>query len=247
VRDPCSYNSECYAVSHRAQCRCRIGFRGQPPYDRCIIIECQSNSECPNNRACINEKCVSPCTVQNPCAPSNSDCVDRDHSASCQCRVGYVGNPFISCDPPERQVECVTDGDCPSQLACLNERCQNPCVTLSPCQRPGECRVVDTVPVRTMVCQCPPGYVSLTNGACRLQPGIPRTGCKADSECNEQEACYNGLCRNPCDCGPNSHCVVKFHQPICSCERDYDGDPKYGCFPGTGHIILHHKSNSAQF
>ena len=192
VQDPCGSNAECYATNHRAMCRCRPGFRGTNPYLACYIIECLADPDCPTTKACINEKCVSPCLVQNPCAPSQADCIDQDHKALCQCRVGYQGNPYVSCDPPRRRAECVTDGDCPSQLACFSESCQNPCIVISPCQAPAQCRVIDTVPVRTVVCQCPEGYVALSNGACRLKPAIPLTGCTADHECSDQEACYNG-------------------------------------------------------
>ena len=54
-------------------------------------------------------------------------------------------------------VGCRTDGDCPSQTACINEKCIDPC-TLDPCTENTECRVIDTVPVRTIACECLPGY-----------------------------------------------------------------------------------------
>lgn len=52
---------------------------------------------------------------------------------------------------------CRSDGDCPSKTACINGECIDPC-GLEPCGENAECRVVDTVPVRTVACECLPGY-----------------------------------------------------------------------------------------
>lgn len=54
-------------------------------------------------------------------------------------------------------VGCRTDGDCPSQTACINEKCIDPCA-LDPCTENTECRTIDTIPVRTIACECLPGY-----------------------------------------------------------------------------------------
>lgn len=61
---------------------------------------------------------------------------------------------------------CVTDWDCPSGLACIQDKCQDPCVVLTPCDPSAECKVVDTVPWRTMVCICPNGYMAGQNLQC---------------------------------------------------------------------------------
>jgi hypothetical protein len=58
------------------------------------------------------------------------------------------------------------DSDCPSSLACINEKCQNPCPILRPCHPSAECRVVDSVPVRTMICMCPDGQLINRNSQC---------------------------------------------------------------------------------
>lgn len=54
-------------------------------------------------------------------------------------------------------IGCRSDGECPSQTACINGDCIDPC-GLDPCGENTECRVVDTVPVRTIACECLPGY-----------------------------------------------------------------------------------------
>ena len=70
---------------------------------------------------------------------------------------------------PEPKPECTVDADCPSRLACLNEVCRNPCTTLTPCGQNAECTVQNTLPQRTMVCMCIPGYVGDADIACNLR------------------------------------------------------------------------------
>lgn len=66
--------------------------------------------------------------------------------------------------------ECRKDPDCPSQHACINAICQNPCALGNPCLPSQECRVVDGVPLRTMVCECPPNQILVKDGVC-IRPG----------------------------------------------------------------------------
>lgn len=56
------------------------------------------------------------------------------------------------------EVVCVTDSDCPSQTACINSQCVNPCDSTQPCGVNTRCQVFDTPVWRTMVCECLPGY-----------------------------------------------------------------------------------------
>ncbi len=160
IRDPCSVDAECYPANHRAQCRCRPGYE-LGPGNRCIPIGCRSNEECPLDKACVNRQCVDPCVYQSDCAPSNAECFVMDHRPHCRCLPGFIGDPRVRCErpAPEVQPECRVDSDCPSGLACINERCQNPCTVLSPCHPSAICRVINTVPVRTMICECPPGLI----------------------------------------------------------------------------------------
>ena len=70
---------------------------------------------------------------------------------------------------PAPEPECRVDSDCPSRLACLNEVCRNPCTTLNPCGVNAECTVQNTLPQRTMVCMCRPGYIGDADVACNLR------------------------------------------------------------------------------
>jgi len=63
------------------------------------------------------------------------------------------------------------DSDCASKLACFDGNCRNPCYEIKPCGPNAECTVVDTLPHRTMSCQCIPGYVGDADIQCKLGNG----------------------------------------------------------------------------
>jgi len=63
--------------------------------------------------------------------------------------------------------ECTQDADCASKLACFSGVCKNPCVETKPCVRNAECSVVDTLPLRTMSCQCLPGFIGDADIECK--------------------------------------------------------------------------------
>lgn len=78
------------------------------------------------------------------------------------------------------------------------------------------------------ICACEPG----TLGA----PPSCRPQCVISEDCPLALACLSGNCVNPCagSCGFNARCVVQNHQPICSCDFGYSGDPFAGCNPIEG-------------
>lgn len=227
IDNPCGLNAECFVSGNRAECRCLSGYRGNP-FESCRVIGCRSNSDCPSDKACENAVCVNPCVYDNVCSP-RAECIPQNHMPICKCSEGFFGNPYVDCKR-EPQVECTVDGDCSSRLACINHECVNPCTTLEPCLQPSKCEVVPSLPVRTMICVCPEGYVSSGNGTCKVLEPVTRVGgCVADSDCPSDKACVNDICRNPCACAPNAICRVRDHKPICSCEQGYDGQPEIQC------------------
>lgn len=68
---------------------------------------------------------------------------------------------------PGPQPECRQDPECPSQLACISSHCQNPCTVANICSPDQQCRVLDTLPLRTVICQCPPDTIADSNGHCK--------------------------------------------------------------------------------
>lgn len=86
----------------------------------------------------------------SPCDPSpcgiNAECSERNGAGSCRCVESYVGNPYEGCRP-----ECVINSDCASMLACIQNKCKDPCPGI--CAPNGICQVVNHLPS----CYCPPG------------------------------------------------------------------------------------------
>lgn len=66
----------------------------------------------------------------------------------------------------EPETECQVDADCPSKLACFSGICKDPCVQTKPCIVSAKCSVVDTLPMRTMICECLPNFAGDATVAC---------------------------------------------------------------------------------
>lgn len=133
----------------------------------CERPECSSDYDCPANSACRNMRCVNPCVSESPCA-RNAECFVSNHAATCRCPDHLpTGNPYSYCENKRDQPECRKDMECPSRLACVNEKCVEPCPVIRPCMENAKCSVLDTVPVRTMVCTCPSGWFTDAEGICR--------------------------------------------------------------------------------
>lgn len=80
----------------------------------------------------------------NPCTPSPcgafAQCRDVGGSASCACLSNYIGSP------PNCRPECVINSECPSNQACINEKCRDPC--------PGACGLNAECNVFNHIAQC---------------------------------------------------------------------------------------------
>lgn len=151
--DTCGPQTECYGINHNPVCECLPGYSGNPKLG-CNVIGCKSDSECPSEKACINQKCENPCE-QQPCI-TKEICRAYNHKAECSCPPGTISGLYGAC--MQLDAVCRDDSDCPSQTACINSECINPCNATQPCGVNAECKVLDTVPVRTMICVCIEGY-----------------------------------------------------------------------------------------
>lgn len=94
----------------------------------------------------------------------------------------------------------------------------DPCIP-SPCGSNSHCRSIGN----RVVCSCVANYIG--------SPPNCRPECVVSSECSHDKTCINQKCRDPCPgtCGINARCQVVNHNPICSCNNGYTGDPFSRC------------------
>lgn len=106
-------------------------------------------------------------TPQSPCIPSpcgpNAICKEQNGAGSCTCAPDYIGNPYEGCRP-----ECTVNSDCPSNLACIRSKCQNPCP--GTCGSNADCTVINHLPS----CTCLPGFTGDPFVNCYIQPAVLR-------------------------------------------------------------------------
>lgn len=213
VADPCN-PSPCgaNAVCSAGICTCLPEYQGDP-YRGCRP-ECIVSTDCPRDKACIRSKCLDPCP--NTCGP-NTLCTVVNHVPMCTCIEGYDGNAFIGCNKlPGSSVFNTPFIDFTEHF--ISEIPQTPCLP-SPCGPNSQCRQING----QAVCSCVPGFVG--------SPPTCRPECIISAECNQNRACVNQKCIDPCPgtCGIGANCQVVNHNPICSCPVQYTGDPFTRC------------------
>lgn len=140
----CGTNSECRVVSHTPMCICSIGFTGDP-FNQCVPV--QQN---------VPREPTSPC-IPSPCG-ANAICREQNNAGSCTCMEDHIGNPYEGCRP-----ECTLNSDCPSNRACVRNKCQDPCP--GTCAQNAECQVVNHLPM----CTCHQGYEGDPFRFCSIQ------------------------------------------------------------------------------
>lgn len=103
-----------------------------------------------------------PC-INNPCGPF-SQCRAIGDTPACSCLPNYIGRA------PNCRPECIISAECPSNLACINEKCSDPCV--GACGVHTKCTAVN----HNSICQCEHGYTGDPFSSCTE---IPK--CKAST------------------------------------------------------------------
>lgn len=229
VVDPCNPNpcgsfAECLQQNSVGSCKCLEEYFGNP-YEGCRP-ECILNTDCPSNKACINQKCRDPCP--GTCG-LNAECYTRNHLPTCSCLYGFVGDPYRYCAIEEKRKHfCFLtlqlfqnhNSKKPTKILAIIREYVNPCQP-SPCGPNSQCRELNG----QAVCSCLPEFIS-TPPACRPE-------CTISTECNFDKACINQKCADPCPgvCGTGAQCQVRNHAPLCSCQLGYTGDPFTVCYP----------------
>lgn len=151
----------------------------------------------------VVEKPSNPCQP-SPCGP-NAQCRDSSGNPSCSCLPDFVGTP------PNCKPECISNSECLSNLACINQKCKNPCP--GTCGQNAECRVVSHTPN----CFCIAGYTGDPFSFCQLP--LPVSVEDNISPCV------------PSPCGANAQCREQNRAGACTCFQDYIGNPYEGCRP----------------
>lgn len=146
-------------------------------------------------------------------------------SPSCSCLPEFTGSP------PQCRPECVSNSECPTQLACINQKCRDPCP--GSCGANANCRVISHTPM----CVCGPGFIGDPFTQCILKQGkssreyfvsirIHMLDFADEPVTSEQPTpCI------PTPCGSNAVCRELNGAGSCSCLTDYIGNPYEGCRP----------------
>lgn len=158
-----------------------------------------------------------PCNP-SPCGPL-SECRNINGGSSCACLSTYIGAP------PNCRPECSINSECPSNQACINEKCRDPCP--GSCGLNAICNIINHTPVCTCseyetgdpftICspKLPPSKNFMFHAITSFKP------CFLAREPEHDDPCY------PPPCGSNTKCM----NGICSCLPEYEGDPYTGCRP----------------
>lgn len=101
-------------------------------------------------------KPTNPC-IPSPCGP-NALCQVHGETPACSCVQNYIGSP------PNCRPECTINPECSSNLACINQRCVDPCV--GSCGLNAVCSVINHV----AICTCIQGYNGDPFASCQLTP-----------------------------------------------------------------------------
>jgi hypothetical protein len=198
----CGKNAICKVNAHTVSCLCPENTNGDPYYN------CEPQE--------FREPPLQPCNP-SPCG-FNAKCIERNGAGSCVCLPEHYGNPYEGCKP-----ECTLNSDCALNLACINNKCKDPCPGV--CGINADCTSINHIPT----CSCKPGYEGDAFKSCAVRdfPAITdRTG-------------------NPCvpsPCGQNAECRVSNNQAVCACETNYFGTPP-NCRP---ECVINSECSSAQ-
>lgn len=208
----CGKNAICVVENRNPECKCPTsGLYLGNAYDHkvgCVRVECITDSDCPDDKACSTQNhCYDPCI--NGCG-RNAVCISHSHNAHCKCLPGYTGQPFGS--------------GCTVMRLCET----NPCHELANCN--------DTF--GSFTCSCPIGFIGDPYDKSMLGCKHPNACPQGNIDCSPSSACMPDatgmfVCKNPCDhfeCGPNSICEIRDHEPKCRCIDNFNGEPNsFGC------------------
>lgn len=139
-RFPCGINAKC-TPSDPPQCLCEVGYKGDP------LRGCVPANECDNL----------------PCA-YGAQCINEKGGYKCVCPKGQTGDAYKSgciLSPGTDRHICHSNGECASNLACVNGDCVSPCASLL-CGANAMCESEN----HAAWCRCRIGFVEGASGEC---------------------------------------------------------------------------------
>ena len=168
------------------------------------------------DKACENGNCINPCLLTS--CGTNAECFVRNHKANCRCQSGFRGNAQDMC----RIIGCYRNSDCPSDHACVNNQCVNPCLTDTSCSSRASCIVQNHLPF----CKCQNQFTGDPYVGCARRP---EPQCRDDDDCPHLTACINDKCQDPCTaikpCIEPAECRVmpnhSVRSMVCVCPSGY--------------------------
>ena len=196
-------------------------------------VGCKDDEDCAGSVACVNERCIDPCIVNNPCG-ENARCSYINGLYECQCEIGYKGDPYDGC----ANVECFDNSQCSDDRHCLNTLCRDPCKDVN-CVQNAKCAVTNHI----ASCRCSIGFIGDPKRFCHK----PTVVCQRDQDCPNLEACIGEKCEDACSklqpCGKNAECSVLDKKSVvimaCTCPEGFDGDAKTACRPSKFRIFVY--------
>ena len=198
----CGRNAECISMNHKAVCKCKSGYLGNPSNDDrlgCYESECSSSDQCSPEKLCDRHTCKIACLVRNPCG-RHALCSTENHQQVCHCQPGFTGNPFSGCT----LIDFCADVPCGPEAICVNSR-------------------------GSFKCQCSSNMIGDPyNEGCHLPNECNAdTDCPVVASCQKENNVFK--CKDTCvekDCGPNAECVAVDHEGHCTCRNGYERNPE---------------------
>ena len=145
-------NANCRVQNHIPTCTCNEGYIGDP-FTACRLKPLREyNDACFNLTSYFAFLAIEPVIEEdpcnpNPCGPNTNPPRNIGDRCQCTCLPGMIGSP------PNCRPECIINADCPTDKACINKKCQDPCPGL--CGVNAKCNVRNHVPI----CICLPGFI----------------------------------------------------------------------------------------
>lgn len=156
----CPHNSECEPVDHSPTCKCPKGSTKTTLFGCTKVIDTTSDFIPPPQRnrslkVSAVEISTQSSTLSRSCSAEEFNCGPNAvcrHSRgipTCFCEPRFIGNP------PNCKRECTFNIECPTNQACVRNKCRNAC--RNKCGPNARCRV-STGASRTHNCSCRSGF-----------------------------------------------------------------------------------------